>query len=139
MKRFLQRILQEIMKKKNTWNIRRLVDDSLVPSSKQPSVSYCKLKDFRICRLKRANNNHCELPLLLLEPMCNRVVLSQANGTSYRVSCQQQQKKKLPIYSSWTRKIFARLFKSWQITNKNLTLLIKKKWPVQVLPPECTT
>ena len=44
---FLQRILQEIMKKNNTWNIRRLVDDSFVPSSKQPSVLYCKLTDFR--------------------------------------------------------------------------------------------
>ena len=32
--------------KKNTWNIKRLVDDSFVPSSKQPSVLYCKLTDF---------------------------------------------------------------------------------------------
>ena len=42
----MQRILQEIMKKNNTWNIRRLVDDSFVPSSKQPNVLYCKLTDF---------------------------------------------------------------------------------------------
>ena len=48
MKGFLQRILQEIMKKNNTWNIRRLVDDSFVPSSKQPSVLYCKLTDFKL-------------------------------------------------------------------------------------------
>ena len=33
-------------KKSNTWNIRLLVDDSFVPSSKQPSVIYCKLTDF---------------------------------------------------------------------------------------------
>ena len=32
----------------HTWNIRRLVDDSFVPSSKQPSVSYSKLADFNI-------------------------------------------------------------------------------------------
>ena len=32
--------------KKNTWNIRRLVNDSFVPSSKRPSVLYCKLTDF---------------------------------------------------------------------------------------------
>ena len=32
--------------KKNTWNIRLLVDDSFVPSSKQPSVIYCRLTDF---------------------------------------------------------------------------------------------
>ena len=46
MKGFLQRILQEIMKKNDTWNIRRLVDDSFVPSSKRPSAFYCKLTDF---------------------------------------------------------------------------------------------
>ena len=33
------------MKKNNTWNIRRLVDDSFVPSSKGLSVLYCKLTD----------------------------------------------------------------------------------------------
>ena len=32
--------------KKNTWNIRFLVDDSFVPSSKQPSVIYCRLTNF---------------------------------------------------------------------------------------------
>ena len=46
LKGFLQRILKEIMKKNNTWNIRHLVDDSFVPSSKGPSVLYCKLTDF---------------------------------------------------------------------------------------------
>ena len=47
LKGFLQRILQEIMKrKKKNWNIRRLVNNSFVPSSKQPSVLYCKLTDF---------------------------------------------------------------------------------------------
>ena len=39
--------------KKNTWNIRRLVDDWFVPSSKQPSVSYCRLTDlWRHCRVQ---------------------------------------------------------------------------------------
>ena len=47
MKGFLQRILQEIMKKNNTWNVRSLVDDSFVPSSKRPSVLYCKLTDLK--------------------------------------------------------------------------------------------
>ena len=32
--------------KKNTWNVRRLVDESLVPSAQQTSVSYCRLSDF---------------------------------------------------------------------------------------------
>ena len=36
------------MKKRNdTWNIRLMVDDSFVPSSKQPSVIYCILTDFK--------------------------------------------------------------------------------------------
>jgi hypothetical protein len=35
------------IKKNNTWNIRLLGDDSFVPSSKQPSVIYCRLTDFR--------------------------------------------------------------------------------------------
>ena len=39
LKVFLQRILQEIVKKNNTWNIRRLVDDSFVPSAQRPSVN----------------------------------------------------------------------------------------------------
>ena len=47
MKGFLQRILQEIMKENDTWNIRRLVDGSFVSSSKRSSVLYCKLKDFK--------------------------------------------------------------------------------------------
>ena len=44
MKVFLQRILQEIMKKNNTWNIRRLVDDSFVPSAQGPSVNLSYLR-----------------------------------------------------------------------------------------------
>ena len=35
MKRFLQRILHEIMKKNDTWNIRRLVDEMIVPSTQR--------------------------------------------------------------------------------------------------------
>ena len=35
--------------KKNTWNIRHhQVDESFVPSSKQPSVIYCRLTDFML-------------------------------------------------------------------------------------------
>ena len=33
------------IRKNNTWNIRLLVDDLFVPSSKQPSVIYCRLTD----------------------------------------------------------------------------------------------
>ena len=46
LKGFLQRILREIMKKDNTWNIRRLLDASFVPSSKQPSAIYRRLTFF---------------------------------------------------------------------------------------------
>ena len=47
MKGFLQRILQDFMKKNDTWNIRRLVDESFVPSAQQTSILYCRLSDFR--------------------------------------------------------------------------------------------
>ena len=35
LKRFLQRIMQEIGEKNNTWNIRRLVDESFVPATQR--------------------------------------------------------------------------------------------------------
>ena len=47
MKRFFQRILQDFMKKNNTWNIRNLVDESFVPSAQQTSVLYCRLTDLK--------------------------------------------------------------------------------------------
>ena len=40
LKGFLQRILQEILKKNNTWNIRRLVNESFVQATQQTSVLY---------------------------------------------------------------------------------------------------
>ena len=52
MKVFLQRILQEVMKKNNTWNIRHLVDNSFVPLSKWPSVLYSRLTDFKSAKLE---------------------------------------------------------------------------------------
>ena len=36
-----------IYEKNNTWNIRRLVDNSFVPSAQQTSVLYCRLTDFK--------------------------------------------------------------------------------------------
>ena len=48
-KGFLQRILQDIMKKDNAWNIMRLVNDSFVQSSKQPSILFCRLTEFKVC------------------------------------------------------------------------------------------
>ena len=36
------------IKKNNTWNITLLVDDLFVPSFKQPSVIYYRLKDFKM-------------------------------------------------------------------------------------------
>ena len=38
-------------RKKNTWNIRSLVDDSFGPSSKATSVLYCRLTDFKFSKL----------------------------------------------------------------------------------------
>jgi len=46
LKGFLQRILQEIMKKNNSWNIRHLVNDSFVPSAQRPSVNLSQIDGF---------------------------------------------------------------------------------------------
>ena len=46
------------IKKDNTWNIRLLVDDLFVPSSKQPSVIYSRLTVFGV--------NH-DLTIILLQ------------------------------------------------------------------------
>ena len=35
------------VKNNDTWNIRLFVDNSFVPSSKQPSILYCRLMDFK--------------------------------------------------------------------------------------------
>ena len=37
----------KILKKNNTWNIRRLVDDSFVQSAKLPSIIYLRLTDLK--------------------------------------------------------------------------------------------
>ena len=34
-------------KKNNVWNIRRLVDDSFIPSAKRTNLLYCRLTDFK--------------------------------------------------------------------------------------------
>ena len=46
LKAFLQRILQEIVKKNNTWNIRRLVNETIVQSTQQTSVLYWRFPDY---------------------------------------------------------------------------------------------
>ena len=46
LKGFLQIILQEIIKKIHTWNIRRLVDETIVPSTHLPRVLCWRLTDF---------------------------------------------------------------------------------------------
>ena len=43
--------------KKNTWNFRRLVDESFVPSAQRTSVLYCRLTDFW-CNIDSRNNSH---------------------------------------------------------------------------------
>ena len=46
LKGILQSILQEIMKKNNTWNIKCLVDELFLPLAQQTRVLYCRLTDF---------------------------------------------------------------------------------------------
>ena len=46
LKRFLQTILQEIMKKPNNWSMKRLVSESFVPANQRNSILLCRLSDF---------------------------------------------------------------------------------------------
>ena len=46
MKGFFKEFCKILWKKTNTWNIRRLVDESFVPSAQRTSVLYCRLTDF---------------------------------------------------------------------------------------------
>ena len=62
--------------KNNTWNIRLLVDDSCVPSSKQPIVIYCRLTDFRCAAVR---GRHLYLIIFKLEffSLYSLVIMSQ--------------------------------------------------------------
>ena len=46
-KDFCKEFCKKSWKKNITWNMRCLVDDLFVPSSKQPSITYCRLSDFK--------------------------------------------------------------------------------------------
>ena len=48
LKRFLEKTLPEIIKKKITWNIKCLVDKSFVPATQRSTVSYWRLSYFYI-------------------------------------------------------------------------------------------
>ena len=50
----MQRILHEIMKKNNAWDIGRLVDNSFVQANQRTSVLYCRLTNFKLSTLKEA-------------------------------------------------------------------------------------
>ena len=57
-----------------TWNIRLLVDDLFVPSSKQPSVIYCRLTDFYSHFMKCPFMKECNYTPSDLQPQySNRV------------------------------------------------------------------
>ena len=47
LKGFCKKICKILWKKNNTWNIRRLVDESFPPSAQRTSVLYCRLMDFK--------------------------------------------------------------------------------------------
>ena len=44
---FCKEFFKKLWKKNNTWNIRRLVDESFVPANQQTSVLYWRLSDFK--------------------------------------------------------------------------------------------
>ena len=63
----------KIINKNNTSSIRLLVDDSFVPSSKQPSVIYCRLTDL---------NCHFQLKQCIFSPRINYSLSGVLNNSS---------------------------------------------------------
>ena len=43
---FCKEFCKKLWKKNNTWNIRCMIDETIVPSTQRPSVSYWRLSDF---------------------------------------------------------------------------------------------
>ena len=64
------------MKKNNSWNIRRLVNDSFVPLYKQPRVLYCKLTDFKSYSQNGSMYFYCTI-LKQLNPLTVTVSISK--------------------------------------------------------------
>ena len=55
------------IKRNNAWIIRLLVDDSFVPSSKQPSIIYCRLTNFTaVCTVfGHWNSTSCQIATII--------------------------------------------------------------------------
>ena len=107
LKPFLQRILQQTMKKNNTWNIRRLVDESFVPlnqqtsesENQQTSVLCCRLSDFKNCldgikstKAKEWLKSYCSNIYTVFSPMNPTASLESLSGP--RVMRSQQNKRR---------------------------------------------
>ena len=59
----MPRILQDFMKRNNTWNIRRLVDESFVQATQRTSVLYWRLSDFNTIPLLQKSENQVQYNL----------------------------------------------------------------------------
>ena len=66
-------------KKNNAWNIRHLVDDSFVPSSKPPSIMYCRLTDFCWLSISGCFSTSCHYPAMVL----NKLGVNQFTTLNY--------------------------------------------------------
>ena len=57
---FAKNFARNYEKKNNTWNIRRLIDESFGPSNQRPSILYLRLSDFNSVRQLFRLSMHCK-------------------------------------------------------------------------------
>ena len=81
------------IKKNNTWNIRLLVDDSFVPSSKQPSIIYCRLtylkSDCQDCSIEKKVSEILHYTLaqpIVKEELNTTMIRSRENAISVHLT-----------------------------------------------------
>ena len=123
------------MEKNNAWNIRCLVDDLFVPSSKQPGVLYCKLTYFySFCGFLPTSflvHVVIECPLtvwLLGSPYThfwheNWALLTSQTFQKPMKACTQ----KVLCCCLWAKKLCP--FQSWHIKHSNISHSILQSYP----------
>ena len=135
----MQRILQEIIKKKNTWNIRLLVDETIVPSTQriilmivrfQKCLAAESVKKFRVGSVSQPDlfrGRKCrgasriivwKYTFNVARLICTKYLNTKLFNEIFRVSLFHMQNAKIAVYSNFQERFF-QCFK---------LLLLKSMW-----------
>ena len=116
------------MKKKNTWNIRRLVNDSFGPSSKQTSVICCKLTDFKLRRYEVTFDDNINV-MYMLKLFLQSKQLTWKLKEQYEIHCnlylvQISIKKHFPFSHCWL--VYVSFQFCYQFQGKKLVSVVRQ-------------